>query len=96
MKAPEKNINGSVNTVACSDPDLLAASEPQTFLYLHQCFERLVLQSSSQKVSGTILFVVSIQEIQCGLEFLPVYEKNSISFCFHPTLISSHKANVFI
>ena len=52
MKAPEKNINGSMNSAASSDPDLLAASEPQTFLYLHQCFERLMLQSTSQKVSG--------------------------------------------
>ena len=52
MKAPEKNIYGSVNSASSSDPDLLAASEPQTFLYLHQCFERLMLQSTNQKVSG--------------------------------------------
>lgn len=54
----EKNVIGSMDLPASSERHYKAAIESSTFLYLYQCYERFVLQSSSpmfQKLTEELL-----------------------------------------
>ena len=55
----EKNVIGSTDLPASSERHYKAAVETSTFLYLYQCYERFVFQSSSPKVCLQSFYCIS-------------------------------------